>query len=219
MARKTILTLALAAATTLTAAPLLAQTAPAAPDCAADPAACQALVDRMGERMSPRADDDRREERRGGRGDDDDRRGKRGDRDGHRWGGHGGWGAGAMQRFDGNGDGTVSPEEVSTGVNALVTQFDADADQALTLEEFTALHAELTKPLAARSFAHLDANADGRIDAAETQAAVQRMTGGRGAPAAAPSGDAGGVTPAPSGAADAATGAATPAAPAATPSN
>lgn len=183
MARKTILTLVLAGAT-LAAVPVLAQTAPPAPDCAADPAACQAIVDRVGPGAARDNEDrrmgDRDGKREGRRGHDE--RGRHGDREGPRGGDdqRGPWQAGMMQRFDGNGDGMVSADEASAGITGLMTQFDTNADQALTVEEFTALHAELMKPMAARAFGMLDTNADGRIDATEAQAVAQRM--GRKAP-------------------------------------
>lgn len=217
MARKTILTLALAGVTALTAVPVLAQNRPAVPDCTADPAACQAMVDRMAQGMERMGRASGAEDR-GWRRDrgDDDRRGKherRGDR-GHGDRGKSAWQSGMLQRFDADGDGTVSAEEVSAGIAALLAQHDADGDQALTIEEFSALHAEMMKPMAARAFGMLDTNADGRVDAAEADAVAKRMARGRMAPAGAA-----GTAPAGDGAAAAAptTDGATPQAPAAAP--
>lgn len=82
----------------------------------------------------------------------------------------------AMYRsFDSDGNGTVSPDEALTGVREQHQKYDTDGDGALSDAEFGALFAEMTKELATRPFQMLDANDDGRIDAAELAFPVQMM--------------------------------------------
>ncbi len=83
---------------------------------------------------------------------------------GHGPGGHGG----AMVRemlasVDTNGDGALSQEEIDAAVNARFAEFDADNSGGLSLEEFQALWAEITRPIAVRAFQFLDPDGDANI--------------------------------------------------------
>ena len=82
---------------------------------------------------------------------------------GHMGGPMGGFGM--MQRemlknVDTNGDGALSQDEINAAVNARFAEFDADKNGSLSLSEFEALWAEITKPMAVRAFQFLDPNGD-----------------------------------------------------------
>lgn len=78
--------------------------------------------------------------------------------------------------FDSDADGTVTAAELETGIAALHARYDSDGDGTLTEEEFAALFAEITRGFAARPFAMLDADDDGRISAEEMAFPAQMMT-------------------------------------------
>jgi len=91
-------------------------------------------------------------------------------------GGHGPMGGpmggfGAMQQemlkgVDTNGDGALSQDEINAAIDARFTEFDADKNGSLSLEEFQALWAEITKPMSVRAFQFLDRfdrNGDGML--------------------------------------------------------
>jgi hypothetical protein len=75
----------------------------------------------------------------------------------------GGMGAEMLGRIDTNGDSALSQEEIDAAVNGRFTEFDANADGKLTLEEFQALWAEITRPVSVRAFQFLDPNGDAAI--------------------------------------------------------
>ena len=77
--------------------------------------------------------------------------------------------------FDTDADGTVSAAELEVGVSALHAKHDADDNGSLTADEFGALFAEVTRGMAGRPFAMLDANDDGAIDANEMAFPAQMM--------------------------------------------
>jgi hypothetical protein len=68
-----------------------------------------------------------------------------------------------LQKLDTNADGGLSQEEIDAGVNARLTQFDANKDGKLALAEFEALWADLTRPVAVRAFQFLDPDGDAAI--------------------------------------------------------
>jgi hypothetical protein len=68
-----------------------------------------------------------------------------------------------LQSVDANGDGSLSQEEINNAVNARFTEFDADKNGSLSLAEFEALWAEITKPVAVRAFQFLDPDGDAAI--------------------------------------------------------
>ncbi|MCB1351057.1 MAG: calcium-binding protein [Paracoccaceae bacterium] len=77
--------------------------------------------------------------------------------------GPGGFGAEHLARFDTDGNGTVTPEELTAGIEALRTANDADGNGSLSRDEFGALVAEMTKSFADRPFAMLDADQNGEL--------------------------------------------------------
>ena len=96
-------------------------------------------------------------------------------------GGHGVMGMGAMtenpvyQSFDTDADGTVSNAELEGGLATLHTAHDADGNGALSTEEFGELFGLVTRSMAERPFAMLDADENGEIDAEEMMFPAQMM--------------------------------------------
>ncbi len=82
-------------------------------------------------------------------------------------GGFGEIGHEMLQNVDANNDGALSQEEIDAAVNARFSQFDADKNGSLALDEFQALWADITRPLAVRAFQFLDPNGDAAIAKAE----------------------------------------------------
>jgi hypothetical protein len=88
----------------------------------------------------------------------------------HRMGmmGHGGPIAHEMlANLDTNDDGALSQEEIDAAVDARFTEFVANSDGILSLDEFQALWAEITRPMAVRAFQFLDPNGDAAVARAE----------------------------------------------------
>ncbi|RKF12312.1 calcium-binding protein [Roseovarius spongiae] len=89
--------------------------------------------------------------------------------------GHGMMGGAMMQMFDADGDGTMTPEELRTGLQAKLTEYDSDGDGALSIEEFEALHSAMVREIMVDRFQHLDADGDGSITAEEMTAPADKM--------------------------------------------
>jgi hypothetical protein len=68
-----------------------------------------------------------------------------------------------LQNVDANNDGALSQEEINNAVNARFTEFDMDKNGSLSLQEFEALWAEITKPVAVRAFQFLDPDGDAAV--------------------------------------------------------
>jgi len=77
--------------------------------------------------------------------------------------------------FDADGDGTVTAQELEAGLAALHARHDTDGNGSLSAEEFAALFADVTRVMAERPFAMLDADGDGQISAAEMAFPAQMM--------------------------------------------
>jgi Ca2+-binding EF-hand superfamily protein len=69
----------------------------------------------------------------------------------------------------------VDPQNIAAHMNVKLREFDTDADSALTLDEFEALHAEAIRDQMVDRFQHIDANGDGQITQEEMTAAGTRM--------------------------------------------
>jgi hypothetical protein len=85
----------------------------------------------------------------------------------HRMGMMGPLGHEMLSNVDTDNDGALSQEEIDAAVNARFTEFDANADGKLGLEEFQALFAEITRPISVRAFQFLDPDGDAAIAKAE----------------------------------------------------
>jgi hypothetical protein len=79
----------------------------------------------------------------------------------------GGMGAELLQNVDKNGDGALSQDEINAAVDGRFVEFDVNKDGKLSLEEFRALWAEITRPIAVRAFQFLDPNGDAAIEKQE----------------------------------------------------
>lgn len=100
-------------------------------------------------------------------------------------GGHGMMGGGmgmmggaqsyAMATFDTNKDGTLSPEEMTAGIQAELKTYDTDANGTLSLEEFAVMHAAHTRPMTVRAFQMHDADGDAQVTEAEMAAMAAMM--------------------------------------------
>ena len=81
----------------------------------------------------------------------------------------------AMATFDSNQDGTLSPEEMTAGIQSELKTYDTDANGTLSLEEFAAMHAAHTRPKTVRAFQMHDADGDAQVTEAEIAAMVAMM--------------------------------------------
>ena len=77
--------------------------------------------------------------------------------------------------FDTNKDGTLSPEELTAGIQAELKTYDADANGTLSLDEFAAMHAAHTRPMTVRVFQMHDADGDAQVTEAEMAALAEIM--------------------------------------------
>jgi len=87
----------------------------------------------------------------------------------------GGGGSYAMATFDTNSDGTLSPEEMTAGIQAELKTYDTDANGTLSLEEFAVMHAAHTRPMTVRAFQMHDADGDAQVTEAEMAAMAAMM--------------------------------------------
>lgn len=81
----------------------------------------------------------------------------------------------AMATFDTNKDGTLSPEEMTAGIQAELKTYDTDANGTLSLEEFAVMHAAHTRPMTVRAFQMHDADGDAQVTEAELAAMAEMM--------------------------------------------
>ena len=83
----------------------------------------------------------------------------------------------AMRMFDANKDGTLTPEEMTAGMQAEVKTYDTDTNGTLSLAEFEAMHAAHTRTMMVRAFQMHDEDGDGQVTEAEiaTMAAMMQM--------------------------------------------
>lgn len=81
----------------------------------------------------------------------------------------------AMATFDTNKDGTLSPEEMTAGIQAELKTYDTDANGTLSLEEFAVMHAAHTRPMTVRAFQMHDADGDAQVTEAEMAAMAAMM--------------------------------------------
>ena len=81
----------------------------------------------------------------------------------------------AMATFDTDKDGTLSPEEMTAGIQAEIKTYDTDANDTLSLDEFAVMHAAHTRPMTVRAFQMHDADGDGQVTDAEMATTAEMM--------------------------------------------
>ena len=85
-------------------------------------------------------------------------------------------GADHMQRlFDTDDDGTVSPEELRTGLLDALETYDTDGNGMLSLAEFETLHAAHIREHTVDRFQAFDADGDGQVTSEEFAAPADRI--------------------------------------------
>jgi hypothetical protein len=72
-----------------------------------------------------------------------------------------------LKDVDTNADGKLSQDEINAAIDARFAEFDADKNGSLSLAEFEALWADITKPLTVRAFQFLDPDGDAAVAKAE----------------------------------------------------
>lgn len=81
-----------------------------------------------------------------------------------------------MQRlFDADNDGTVSPEELRTGLLDALKTYDVDGNGTLSLAEFETLHAAHVREQTVDRFQAFDADGDGQVTSEEFAAPADRI--------------------------------------------
>lgn len=88
---------------------------------------------------------------------------------------HGSAHVGDVSKFDADGDGDVSPEELQSGLTEELKTFDQDANGALSLAEFETLHAARIRHAMVDHFQHLDEDGDGSVTQSEMTAPAKMM--------------------------------------------
>ena len=83
----------------------------------------------------------------------------------------------AMRMFDADKDGTLTPDEMTNGMQAEITTYDTDTNGTLSLAEFEAMHAAHTRTMMVRAFQMHDEDGDGQVTEAEIamMAAMMQM--------------------------------------------
>ena len=90
-------------------------------------------------------------------------------------GGGSGMMGGMMKMFDADGDGTVTPEEMRSQLQAKLAEYDSDGDGTLSIAEFETLHSAMIREMMVDRFQHLDADGDGAVTAEEMAAPADMM--------------------------------------------
>lgn len=80
-----------------------------------------------------------------------------------------------LREVDTDRDGRMTQAEIDAAVNARFARFDADSNGRMSLDEFGALWADLTKPAAVRAFQFMDPNGDGSVTKAEVDEKTSRL--------------------------------------------
>ena len=88
-------------------------------------------------------------------------------RDGMMGGMMGGMNSFAMRMFDADKDGTLTPAEMTAGMQAEIKTYDTDTIGSLSLAEFEAMHAAHTRTMMVRAFQMHDEDGDGQVTEAE----------------------------------------------------
>jgi len=80
-----------------------------------------------------------------------------------------------MQKMDANGDGTITPEEIHSQIQAKLSEFDADGNGSLSVTEFKAMQTAAIQERMGDRFGFLDADGNGEVTQEEMSAPADRM--------------------------------------------
>ena len=80
-----------------------------------------------------------------------------------------------LREVDTDRDGRMTQAEIDAAVNARFARFDADGNGRLSLDEFNALWADVTRPAAVRAFQFMDPNGDASVTKAEVEERTGRL--------------------------------------------
>ena len=86
-----------------------------------------------------------------------------------------------MATFDTNMDGTLSPEEMTVGIQSELKTNDTDTNGTLSLEEFAVMQAAHTRPMTVRAFQMHDADGDVQVTEADMADMAEMMQSHMGA--------------------------------------
>jgi hypothetical protein len=82
---------------------------------------------------------------------------------------------GVMQAFDADGDGSLTADEMRSGLEDRLAEFDADDSGSLSIDEFEALHSAMIREAMVDRFQALDNDGDGEVTAEEITAPADRL--------------------------------------------
>ena len=88
----------------------------------------------------------------------------------------GGWhhgGEGLMERYDGNGDGKITQDEINANRAAWHKEFDADKTGELSIAEFEGLWLKAKREQMVREYQSFDRDGDGKVTLDEYQAPMK----------------------------------------------
>ena len=80
-----------------------------------------------------------------------------------------------MQAFDADDDGSLTPDELRSGLESRLAEFDADDSGTLSIDEFEALHSAMIRESMVDRFQALDNDGDGEVTAEEMTAPADRI--------------------------------------------
>ena len=80
-----------------------------------------------------------------------------------------------LREVDTDRDGRMTQAEIDAAVSARFARFDADGNGRLSLDEFNALWADVTRPAAVRAFQFMDPNGDASVTKAEVEERTGRL--------------------------------------------
>jgi hypothetical protein len=84
-------------------------------------------------------------------------------------------GGGAMGMMGGAGDGATTPEDMRARLQAALSDYDADGNGSLSIDEYETYHSALIRENMVDRFQHLDADGDGAITGQEIIAPADQM--------------------------------------------